>query len=64
VRDELGPQALWIVESWGLPKQVTRETPAASVGEAGWDGFNVGDNQGEVLGARKDGGRKDWKAKL
>ncbi|QRV82258.1 acyl-CoA dehydrogenase [Ceratobasidium sp. AG-Ba] len=60
VRDELGPQALWVVESWGLPEQVTRETPAAGA----WDAFNVGDNQGEVLGVKVHGGREEWKAKL
>ncbi|KAG8720356.1 hypothetical protein FRC08_000454 [Ceratobasidium sp. 394] len=63
IREELGPQALWVVESWGLPGQVTRETPAASVGEGGWDGFNVGDNRGEVVGSRV-AGREEWKAKL
>ncbi|KAJ1301906.1 hypothetical protein OPQ81_000746 [Rhizoctonia solani] len=66
VREELGPQALHVVDAWGLPEQVLRETPAASVGgNGGWDVFNMGDNKGEVLGsAGREGGRKEWKAKL
>jgi len=66
VREELGPQALHVVDAWGLPSQVLRETPAASVGgTGGWDEFNAGDNRGEVFGtAGRESGRKDWKAKL
>jgi hypothetical protein len=66
IRDELGPQALHVVDAWGLPGQVLRETPAASVGgSGGWDVFNMGDNQGEVVGLTgREGGRKEWKAKL
>jgi len=47
---ELSPQALHIIDAWGLPAQVIRDTPAASFGsERGWDGFNERDNQGEVF---------------
>ncbi|CAE6372413.1 unnamed protein product [Rhizoctonia solani] len=65
VREELGPQALHVVDAWGLPNQVLRETPAASVGgNGGWDVFNMGDNKGEVVGSSGREGRAEWKAKL
>ncbi|ELU36721.1 ACOX domain-containing protein [Rhizoctonia solani AG-1 IA] len=65
VREELGPQALHVVDAWGLPSQVLRETPAASVGgNGGWDVFNMGDNKGEVVGSAGRAGREEWKAKL
>ncbi|EUC54225.1 acyl-coenzyme A oxidase 3, peroxisomal protein, partial [Rhizoctonia solani AG-3 Rhs1AP] len=65
VREELGPQALHVVDAWGLPSQVLRETPAASVGgNGGWDVFNMGDNKGEVVGSAGREGRTEWKAKL
>jgi len=47
---ELAGQSLHLVEGLGLPDQVFDETPAASFGSVrGWDGFNDGDNRGEVL---------------
>ncbi|CUA77286.1 hypothetical protein RSOLAG22IIIB_06628 [Rhizoctonia solani] len=65
VREELGPQALHVVDAWGLPGQVLRETPAASVGgNGGWDVFNMGDNKGEVVGSAGREGRQEWRAKL
>lgn len=56
VRYELGPQALYVVDAWGLPSQLLRETPAALVsGTGGWDGFSAGDNRGEVFWCRWEG---------
>ena len=50
VRDVLGPQSLNIVDAWGIPGQVFRESPAASRGGfGGWDRFNEYDNEGEVF---------------
>lgn len=49
VRETLGPQSLNLVDAWGIPEQVFRESPAASVGAPyGWDVFNERDNQGET----------------
>ena len=53
VRETLGPQSLNLVDAWGLPEQVFRESPAASVGPPhGWDVFNEQDNQGETFRAK------------
>ncbi|KAH7108370.1 acyl-CoA oxidase [Auriculariales sp. MPI-PUGE-AT-0066] len=51
VRDVLGPQCLHIVDGWGLPQQVFRESPAASrgVNETSWDNYNSYDNFGETF---------------
>lgn len=65
IRVELGPQTSHVVDAWGLPGQVLKETPATSVdGNGGWDVFNMSDNRGEVVGSQRREGRQEWKAKL
>jgi len=49
VRDVLGPQCLNIVDAWGIPAQVFRESPAATRGgKMSWDKYNEYDNFGET----------------
>lgn len=42
---ELTGQVFNVLEAWGVPEEITRDTPLAG----DWESFNKGDNRGEVV---------------